>query len=687
MTKVCVTGANGFIALHVIIQLLEKKYHVNATVRNFSNKNKLKFLHSIQQQFPEKLTLFEADLLDINSFDKVIEGCDYVLHLASPVIAAEKIQDSEKEIISPAIKGTENVLKSVLKYKKNIKKIVITSSIASVCSPISVKNNSIITETDWNTTSTLEEHFGNYRIGKTKAEKYATKFCHDNDINMISINPGLVIGEILHSDFELNFSSEVVLKLLNGSKKQVNQSILGFVDVKDVAKAHINAMENEHVCEGRFILCQQSMKMSDFSKKLKYLYPSYDIPCEVDEKKFPIYSIDGSKCSKILKVEYTSLETSIKETVDSFKSVMSLCFGDPLTEEEKEYKKQDGKASKDLRKFDQEDQEQLKILLLGAGASGKSTIFKQMKILNMNGYTEKEKSDYRPLIHRNCYEIFSLMYEFCQDQVTKGDENSENFKIEQKHDRIIKLINDTMDETQSPKLTKDMVDDLLALFECNAFKSAFLRRNEFNLYESTEHYIGRLKEIADDKYVPSLEDILRSRSKTVGIVEQKFTLDDNNILMVDVGGQRNERRKWIHAFDGVSFVIFIASLSEYDQVCDEDPETDRMTESINLFRDICKDKGFKKKPFILFLNKLDMFKEKIKKVDLKVCPTFENYTGGCHEENAYNAIKEEFLAQSKGRKRKIIAKPTTATDTTLVQQVFDQAFALVLEEALGDLKG
>jgi guanine nucleotide-binding protein G(i) subunit alpha len=184
-----------------------------------------------------------------------------------------------------------------------------------------------------------------------------------------------------------------------------------------------------------------------------------------------------------------------------------------------------------------------------------------------------------------------------------------------------------------------------------------------------------------------VEDILRSRSKTVGIVEQRFTLEENNILMVDVGGQRNERRKWIHAFDGVSFVIFIASLSEYDQVCDEDPDTDRMTEALNLFRDICKDKGFKKKPFILFLNKLDVFKEKIKKVDLKVCSSFHDYTGGCNEENAYNAIKEAFLNVTKGRKRKIVTKPTTATDTTLVQQVFDQAFALVLEEALGDLKG
>jgi hypothetical protein len=195
-------------------------------------------------------------------------------------------------------------------------------------------------------------------------------------------------------------------------------------------------------------------------------------------------------------------------------------------------------------------------------------------------------------------------------------------------------------------------------------------------------------------YVPNVEDILRSRAKTVGIVEQKFIHNkseiceiffnflENEILMVDVGGQRNERRKWIHAFDGVTFVIFIAALSEYDQACDEDPDTDRMTEALNLFRDICRDKGFKKKPFILFLNKWDQFQEKIKKVDLNVCPSFEEYNGGLDEEKGYKAIEEAFLGMNKSKKRKIVPTKTTATDTTLVEKVFDQCFAAVLEEIM-----
>jgi tRNA-dihydrouridine synthase len=167
---------------------------------------------------------------------------------------------------------------------------------------------------------------------------------------------------------------------------------------------------------------------------------------------------------------------------------MSGCFGDPLNEQEKEDKKKNSKASKDLSKFETEDKEELKILLLGAGASGKSTIFKQMKILNMNGYTEKEKKDFKALIHRNIYEIFSLMIEYCQDQVSKENEESEIFEFDKKHEKILKKVNSIMEESRSPSLTSDMVEDLLDLFESKAFKAAYARGNEFNLYESTSQF-------------------------------------------------------------------------------------------------------------------------------------------------------------------------------------------------------
>eukprot|EP01080_Neovahlkampfia_damariscottae_P008585 gene8585-410_t len=369
------------------------------------------------------------------------------------------------------------------------------------------------------------------------------------------------------------------------------------------------------------------------------------------------------------------------------------CFGPTLTEEQKVQKKVDIQVEKELEKLEKQDQGELKILLLGAGASGKSTIFKQMKILNMSGYTDEEKADYRPLIHRNCYEIFISMIEFCEEQVDVND--NEDYKLDSAHDDIVKKIVETMEETQTPILASDMVKPLKSLFEkeMNIIYMILQNSKDKNmLFTNKFSYIGKLDEIAKIDYIPTVDDILRSRAKTVGIVEQNFFYNDNKILMVSFINKEkintvfdrliNERRKWIHAFDGVTFVIFIAALSEYDQACDEDPDTDRMTEALNLFRDICKDKGFKKKPFILFLNKFDVFQQKIKKVDLNVCPSFEEYTGGLDEDKAYKTIEEAFLALNKSKRRAVVPTKTTATDTTLVKQVFNQCFAQVLKKVL-----
>ena len=160
------------------------------------------------------------------------------------------------------------------------------------------------------------------------------------------------------------------------------------------------------------------------------------------------------------------------------------CFSGTLTEEEKVQKKVDEQVEKELEKLEKQDQGELKILLLGAGASGKSTIFKQMKILNMSGYTDEEKADYRPLIHRNCYEIFSSMIEFCEEQVEQNDD--EKYTIENIHNDIVKKIIETMEETQTPILAPDMVEPLQSLFKSAACQLAYQRRNEFNLYDSAQ---------------------------------------------------------------------------------------------------------------------------------------------------------------------------------------------------------
>ena len=123
----------------------------------------------------------------------------------------------------------------------------------------------------------------------------------------------------------------------------------------------------------------------------------------------------------------------------------------------------------------------------------------------------------------------------------------------------------------------------------------------------------------DPEFLPSVSDVLQARVRTTGIEEAQFNLIDFEFRMLDVGGQRSERRKWIHCFDCVTAVLFCSSLSEYDQTLREDDTQNRMKESLLLFDEIRNSPWFRTVPFILFLNKIDLFQEKIKRVSLSVC--------------------------------------------------------------------
>lgn len=155
--------------------------------------------------------------------------------------------------------------------------------------------------------------------------------------------------------------------------------------------------------------------------------------------------------------------------------------------------------------------------------------------------------------------------------------------------------------------------------------------------------------------------------------------------MIDVGGQRCERKKWIHCFEGVTAIIFVTSLSEYNQKCYEDDETNRMKESLLVFDEIVNSKWFVNTPIIFFLNKEDLFKEKIKSHDLKVC--FPNYTGGSDPKAAVQYITQKFLEKEKNRENRTRIYPhvTCATDTNHLKEVFNSKSiqsCLIAEEKL-----
>jgi len=159
-------------------------------------------------------------------------------------------------------------------------------------------------------------------------------------------------------------------------------------------------------------------------------------------------------------------------------------------------------------------------------------------------------------------------------------------------------------------------------------------------------------------------------------------LKKTHFRMVDVGGQRSERKKWMHCFQDVTAVMFCVAMSEYDLKLYEDDSTNRMQESLKLFKEICNNRWFVETSMILFLNKRDVFEEKIQKVDLNVC--FPEYTGGKVYDAASRFVQDQFVAQNTNSKKQIYPHLTCATDTGNVENVFNNVRTTLLKKGMAE---
>ncbi|EOD26274.1 hypothetical protein EMIHUDRAFT_43354, partial [Emiliania huxleyi CCMP1516] len=213
-------------------------------------------------------------------------------------------------------------------------------------------------------------------------------------------------------------------------------------------------------------------------------------------------------------------------------------------------------------------------------------------------------------------------------------------------------------------------------------QDAMARGAELQLNDSTSYFWERAGDILRSDFVPNEQDILRARVRTTGIVQQNFAIDGRRYTMFDVGGQRNERRKWIHVFDGVTAIIFVTALSEFDQVLFEDETINRMDEALLLFEQILGHKSFRNTSIILFLNKRDLFEEKLKR-GVPLTAWDKDYSGGNDYHTALDHVKARFLALNKRpEQRQIYAHATCATDTDNVQFVMASVFDIILKENL-----
>ena len=261
MNKVLVTGASGFIGLHCIAQLLQAGYQVRGSLRSRARESEIRNALSKVVNTENRLEICELDLLKDDGWDEAVSGCDYVMHVASPLLDREpKDQD---EIIRPAHEGLMRALKSSVRNK--IKRFIMTSSFSAIGYG-HVKD--VFDESHWTDTT---QKIGAYNKSKAIAEKamwdYLDSLKDKEKIEAVAINPTLVIGASLSDD--VGTSNIFLQKMLDGSYPVVPKVHFGYVTVKDTAKAHVAAMTHPHASGKRFILAERCMWLYEVNKILR----------------------------------------------------------------------------------------------------------------------------------------------------------------------------------------------------------------------------------------------------------------------------------------------------------------------------------------------------------------------------------------------------------------------------------
>lgn len=349
---------------------------------------------------------------------------------------------------------------------------------------------------------------------------------------------------------------------------------------------------------------------------------------------------------------------------------MGLSCGKPITPEVLESKKID----KYLKTENSQYRSEVKLLLLGAGESGKSTIAKQMQILHNNGFSHQERLDFVPTI---MYNILSSL------NVLIRNRDTSRFVLSPVVQKLADEFLAQFPEKDIPgvgSISKDDAQRIQLLWNDPAIKAAYQQdAARLQICSSAQYFLDSLERVVHTDYVPSDQDILHARRATTGIQVINFVVEDVPFKCVDVGGQRSERRKWLHVFDDVAAVLFCVALDEYNMKLLEDRNVWRMHESLKLFGEVVNSSHLANSGMILFLNKKDLFAEKIKQVDL--LDVFPNYKGGKNYDNAIDYIEKQFTKEAKVPGR-VYVHVTIATDTENISFVFNAVKDLLLNQML-----
>jgi len=374
-----------------------------------------------------------------------------------------------------------------------------------------------------------------------------------------------------------------------------------------------------------------------------------------------------------------------------------------------------GRSNKIDAELDQKRQEEelkIKLLLLGAGESGKSTIFKQMRIIYGSPRTDENLRMYGVVVRSNCITVTRKLLQLIRMLEMEDDleeepaaEGADMTPFEAFETLVSHLLDGTATALEPVDLSDDWVGHcataglgpnndaqmflqiwkiIKILWNSVAMKEVWQKRALLNVIDGHKDFLDEIDRIASKTFRPAQQDVLLARVKTTQVVMERYRIDGIDFEMYDVGGQRSERRKWIDCFDSVDAVIFVAALSEYDQNLAESKKTNRMVEALELFRSICNNRAFANTSVMLFLNKKDIFEEKLQYSDIADQKPFADYAG---PQNNFNSGVLYFIEKFKDclindEITDSFIQACTATDTNNMEFVLDSTRTIIMTDNL-----
>ncbi|KAI7907112.1 putative Gpa2-guanine nucleotide-binding protein alpha-2 subunit [Cokeromyces recurvatus] len=320
---------------------------------------------------------------------------------------------------------------------------------------------------------------------------------------------------------------------------------------------------------------------------------------------------------------------------------------------------------------------EVKLLLLGAGESGKSTVLKQMRLIHASGFKANEREKFRNIIFVNILSTMQTLLSAIEDldlQMTDP--------LLKEYTHLFVEIPSLEENEPFPEI---YYKPLKHLWKSENVQIVHRNGHMFAIHDNISYFFEKMDKLWEPNYIPSDQDILRCRAKTTGIVETTFHLGPLTYRMFDVGGQRSERKKWIHCFENVTAILFVVAISGYNQSLAEDKDSVTwMSIPLMLFDTICNANWFVKTSMILLLNKIDIFRKKI--AYSNVSDYFPDYQGPANNYDvAKNYFKARFQRLNRRADKRVYVHFTNATDTNLLQHVMMAVSDIILSENLNSV--